>query len=107
MKNKQGQSQIIYIFMLGIIFFFMGLALASPLNDVINGARSQSFEGYYYNDTEGQWYIQEGVTTDCSNESISNQGKAVCTSLDIIKPTFLGILLGLGAMVVGGIAIRG
>jgi hypothetical protein len=105
--SKRGQAQILLIFMVGIVMFFLGLGLASPITDVIKDARSQSFEGYYYNDTEGQWYIQEGVVVDCNNASISNQGKSVCTSLDIIPPFFIGCIFGFASMVIVGVAIRG
>lgn len=107
MKNKKGQAQILFIFMVGIVLFFLGLGLAPAINDTINNARGQSFEGYSYDSVDGMWVINDSTPIDCSNESISNQGKAVCTSLDAIKPFWLGCIFGLAGMVIVGVAIRG
>ena len=85
-KNKKG-STIFFIFMMGIIFFVLGMALANPLKETLDEARGV-----------------DGL--DCNNASISNQYKAYCTSVDIFLPLFVGLIFGLGGMLIGGIATR-
>lgn len=105
-KNKRGQAQILFVFMIGIVLFFLGLGLSPAVNDTINGARGQSHEGYVYNVDKSQWEINSSVTIDCANETLSNQNKAVCTSEDMFKPLWVGLIFGLAGLVIGGIAIR-
>jgi hypothetical protein len=84
--NKKG-STIFIIFMLGIVFFILGMALAPVLTNVTNEARGPS-------------------QLDCYNASISNQDKANCTSVDMLPPFFTGIVFGLAGILIGGIIIR-
>lgn len=79
--NKKG-AVFIYVFMLAVLCFFLGYALASPLSEV-------TYEAY----TNSQ--------IDCTNSSISNQNKAVCAQIDIIAPVFVGIIFGLGGALLG------
>lgn len=85
--NKRGQGTIFFIFMMGIIFFLMGMALANPLKEVLDEARGV-----------------DGL--DCSNVSISNEYKAYCTSVDIFLPLFVGTLFGLAGVLISSVAIR-
>lgn len=105
-KYKKGQAQILVVFMLGVVLFFLGYALAPAINDSINHSRSQSFEGYYYDVADGNWKINESVTVNCTSEDLSNQGRSICTQLDVIKPVWVGLMFGFAGMVIGGIAIR-
>ena len=105
-SDKRGQAQIMLVFMLGVLFFVIGLGLASPLNNIIKEVRGQSFEGYYYNVDKSVWEVNDSVVVNCTDASLSNQNKAVCTSLDVIPPFFIGIIFGLAGMAIGGIAIR-
>ncbi len=76
--NKKGIAVFIY-FMMGVLFFVLGLALAPAL-------------------TENSDEVREDL--DCSNESISNQNKAICYQVDVISPVFIGVIFG-----IAGIAI--
>jgi len=83
--NKLGQVGFLSL-MLAIVFFLLGLALAPPLNDVVQGDGVRGANGY-----------------DCANVSISSQDKALCTQTDLIPPFFVAIILGLGGMLLGRI----
>lgn len=80
--NKKGVAILVY-FMLGIMFFLVGLALSAPLQEVVGGDNVMGADGL-----------------NCSNPSISNQDKAVCTSVDVIPPIYIAILFGLGGMLI-------
>lgn len=71
---------MILAFMLGVIFFLLGMGLAKPLTDVTNEARNP-----------------DGL--DCANVSLSNQDKANCTAVDTIPPVFIGIVFGLAGLI--------
>lgn len=87
--NKKGSS-IFISFMLGIVFFILGMALAPAIVQ----ASAESM-------------LDLNCTTNyLVNDSVTNQNKAVCTQLDLFAPLFTGILFGLGGMLVGAIAIR-
>lgn len=83
--NKRGYT-IFFSIMLGVIFFVLGLALANPLKETIVESRGVSY-------------------LDCTNSSISDQNKAVCTSLDIMQPLYIGVIFGLAGLLFGG-AVR-
>ena len=104
--NNKGQAQILFIFMIGIVLFFLGLALSPAINDTINETRGSHYGGYVFNAEKSQWEINESAQINCTDASISNQDKAVCTSLDIIPAFFIGIVFGLAGLIIGGIAIR-
>lgn len=106
MRNKRGQAQILFIFMIGIVLFFLGLALSPGVNDTINEVRGNHYGGYYYDAVEGNWYINSSAEVNCSDATLSNQDKAVCTSSDMFKPLWVGLVFGLAGLVIGGIAIR-
>ena len=77
MKNKKGQSQPFFLFMIGVIIFIIALALATPL---IRNSEKVMGE------------------MDCSNSSISTTEKISCTVTDTVAPFILAILIGLGAV---------
>lgn len=82
--NKKGLA-VFVAFMLAIVFFVLGMALAPPIKQTVSESMLQ---------------------LDCSNSSISNQDKAVCTQLDFYTPLFTGVMFGLAGFLLGGIAIR-
>lgn len=84
--NKRGYA-IFFAFMMGIVFFLLGMALAPALKDVTTEARNDS-------------------QLDCSNISISDQNKAICTQIDIFQPLYVGVIMGLAGLILGGIALR-
>jgi len=75
-SNKKGQS-IFFILMIGVVFFLLGLALTPALVDVSNEAMASP-------------------EINCSSDSITDQDKAVCTSIDIQSFLFFGTIFGLG-----------
>lgn len=82
--NKSGMV-FFYLFMIGVVFFILGLALAPALNDVIKG-----------DDVIGD----NGL--NCSSELISNQDKSICYQIDVIPPLFIGLVFGLGGILIAG-----
>ena len=85
--NKRGVAVLVY-FMLGVVFFLVGLGLSQPLNEIIGGDDVMGSNGL-----------------DCANESISNQDKANCKGVEIIHPVYIAVILGLGAMLITRIII--
>ena len=81
--NKRGQVGF-YSLMVAICIFILALALAFPLNEVIQGDKVRGAEGY-----------------DCANESISKEYKALCTQTDLISPLFIAVILGIGGILLG------
>lgn len=84
LKGKRGFS-LIFAFMIGILLFFLGIALAPALKDTVHSA------------------VVDPII-DCHNTSISNQAKAVCTQLDLYLPLWVGLMFGLGGAVLTGLA---
>jgi len=84
--NNKGQT-IFFILMLGVLFFVLALALAPSVHSIVG----ESMDSHLLN---------------CSNSSISDQSKAVCTSLDMTSFLFTGVLFGLAGLLIGGIAVR-
>ncbi len=87
-KDKKGQVAFIAV-MIGVILIVLGLALAPALKDVING-----------DDVMGE----NGL--NCSNENITNQDKALCTSIDSTSPLYVMVIFGLALMLFGRIVIQ-
>lgn len=77
MRGKQGTATIVY-FMIGVLFFVLGLALAPALKDTTGESRDE---------------------LDCSNSSISNQDKGVCYQLDTFTPLYIGLLFGFASII--------
>jgi hypothetical protein len=77
--NNKAQTFAVY-FMLGVVFIVLALSLSYPIKQVIDTARSDY---------------------SCDVAS-SHYDKSFCTSLDIITPLFILLILGFA-----GILIRG
>ncbi len=69
--------------MLGITFLVLALALTPGLFTVTEEATSTA-------------------ELNCSSPSISDQDKAVCTSLDIMPFLYFGAIMGLASMLIAG-----
>ena len=74
-KNKRGQFQPFYLFMIAVIIFILAFALITPLTN-----------------SSGQ------IMTDlnCSNSSIPYYQKITCTVVDIIPAWIIALILSLG-----------
>lgn len=74
-KNKRGQFQQFYLFMIAVIIFILAFALITPLTN-----------------SSGQ------IMTDlnCSNSSIPYYQKITCTVVDIIPAWIIALILSLG-----------
>lgn len=80
-KNKRGVVAF-YLFMLGVVFFVLGMALAPVLTDSMGE-------------------VQDNL--DCDNVSISNQNKILCYQVDSISPLFIGVIFGFAGIILGRI----
>lgn len=85
-KGKKGTA-IFFVLMMGIVFFVLGLAIAPAIQEVT----WESTHNDYYN---------------CSDSSISNQDKAVCTQTDAMMPLYVGIVFGLAGILIGAVGMR-
>ena len=83
--NKKGVA-VLVSFMMGIVFFLLGLALAGVSTDIVSDDKVMGANGL-----------------DCANESISNQDKANCRGTEILFPVYIAVIFGLAAMLVTGI----
>ncbi len=81
--NKKGQT-VFFLLSLSIVFIVLALALTPALTDVTSEA-------------------MDSPQLNCSNSSISDQDKAVCTSLDIFPFLYIVTLLGLMGLLLKGI----
>jgi ABC-type sugar transport system substrate-binding protein len=79
--NKRGTSFFL-ILMLAVIFFLLGLALASPLNAVVQESRTTA-------------------ALNCTNSSIDSYKKGACVITDLYSPYFVGILFGIAGAILG------
>ncbi len=78
MKSKKGMAAI-YYFMIAILFFVVGLAIAPALINTSDESQTE---------------------LDCTNSSISNQDKSVCYQIDSMAPVYIGIIFGLGGIII-------
>ena len=79
--NKLGQSSI-YLFMIAIIFFFIGINLAYPLVQTV-----------------GESMLQLNCTPHyLTNSTLDNQTKIYCVGLDTFSFLFVGLAFGLGGL---------
>lgn len=83
--NKRGFT-VIYAFMLGVLLFCLGFALAPALKDVVHQTMSDPL-------------------LSCDSPDISNYMKGVCTQIDYFTPLFFGLILGLAGVILGGMAL--
>ena len=84
--NKRGNT-VFFLLMIGILFFILGLALTPALSQTISESTSTA-------------------QLNCSNSSISDQDKAVCTSIDAQNFLFMGTIFGLAGILLAGAVIR-
>ena len=84
--NKKG-STILLAFMLGTLFFIVGLALAAPLKDFLTETMNQA-----------------GVIS-CPT-AVDQQTKSYCTAIDMLLPLFIGVVFGSAGFLLTGVAIR-
>jgi len=85
--NKKGMA-VFFLLMIGIVFFILGLALTPILTDAATESTSTA-------------------QLNCSNtSSLTDQDKAVCTSIDIQPFLFLGTVFGLAGMLLAGAILR-
>ena len=81
--NKKAQGNLFFVLMMGITFIVLALALTPGIREVTTDAMNSS-------------------QIDCFNESISDQNKAICDSMDI-QPFLYGIvLIGLAGILLKG-----
>ncbi len=86
--DRKGFGNMFFILMIGIVFFVLGLALTPALTDITNEATSTP-------------------QLNCTNSSsLSEQDKAVCTSLDIMPFLFFGTVLGLAGILLSAATLR-
>lgn len=82
-SNKKAQGNLFFILMMGIMFILLALALTPGIREATTDAMNSS-------------------QIDCFNESISDQNKAVCDSMDI-QPFLYGIaIIGLAGILLKG-----
>ena len=85
--NKRGQTQVFFILMMGIIFFILGLALTPAISQ-----------------TNSE--VTNTAELNCSLDNLTKVQKSVCVQTDMFAPYYLGILLGLAGLILGGIATQ-
>ena len=85
--NKKAQTQIFFIFMMGIVFFILGMALAPAVSQVVS-ERTNTEE------------------LNCSLDNLTKVQQSVCTQLDIFSPFWLGICFGLAGLLLGAVAVN-
>jgi len=86
--NKKAQANVFVYLMIGVVFFILGLALTPALTDITNEATSTT-------------------QLNCTNtSSLTDQDKAVCTSIDIQPFLFIGTVFGLAGVLLAGAIIR-
>ena len=78
---------MIYLFMVGMILFFVGLALAPVLQDVTN------------ENTHNE-------QLNCSAENLTKEDQSACTSMDLFNPYFIGIVFGIAGLLIGRVVIQ-
>lgn len=86
--DKKGSSYFV-AFMLGVLCFVLGMALAYPTQQVVNESM-----------------LNMNCTTNyLTNSSISNQDRAICTQMDFMISLFVGLLFGLAGLLIGRFAV--
>jgi hypothetical protein len=84
-RNNKGQV-IFYAFMLGITILVLALALAGPIKDQIDSARSPDTASH--------------IGLDCGNSSISVFDKTTCYVSDLTNFYFVGGLIFIAGAVI-------
>ena len=86
--NKLGQVAFVSL-MVGVVCFVLGLALSPAVKDIITSSTVMGVDGM-----------------NCDAVDITNQDKAICTSLDFFVPLFTSVIFGISGMLLGGLAVR-
>jgi len=81
--GKRGVGNLFFIIMIGLVFILLALALTPGLREVTNDSMNSS-------------------QLDCANESISDQNKAVCDSVDIMPFLYGVAIVGLAGLLLKG-----
>lgn len=81
--NKKAQGNLFFVLMMGVIFILLALAITPGIRDVTTDAMNSS-------------------QIDCFNESISDQNKAVCDSIDIQPFLYVVAIIGLAGILLKG-----
>lgn len=81
--NKKAQGNVFLLLMLGTIFIILALAITPGAREITNEAMNSP-------------------QIDCFNESISDQNKAVCDSIDIQPFLYGAALVGLAGILLKG-----
>lgn len=79
MMNKQGNTFIV-VLMMALLFFFIGLAIAAPLNEVVQEQRDNA---------------------NCSLTNLTIYQQGGCVIMDLYSPYFIGIIFALGGALIG------
>lgn len=87
LNSSKGSAVLVY-FMIGVLFFVIGLAIAAPLTQVVTGDKVMGADGL-----------------NCSNPNITNYYKGVCMSTDILPPIFIAVIFGLAGILISKILI--
>jgi len=81
--NNKGNVTIFVFLMIGVVVFFLALNLAYPMKQVASNAMAESN------------YTNHTVGLNCSTVT-AYQDRANCTMVDLMTPTLVLTLLGLG-----------
>jgi hypothetical protein len=82
MKNKKGFT-LLYSLMLGLLLFFVGLAIAPAMKDTVHQAMGDT-------------------SLNCSTTDVT-LFKASCTQIDFMLPLIVGICFGFAGFLIGGV----
>ncbi len=82
MKKAQLNPKFLIVLMLAVVVFVLAIALASPLNNVAQEARSGDL--------------------NCSSETLDSFQKGACVQIDLIPPFIIFLLLGAAGVLLGG-----
>ncbi len=88
--NKKAQANVFIALMLGVVFFVLGIAFAPGTNEVVSDSLDQ----------------MNCTTNYLTNDSITNQARAVCVQIDSFNPLVSGLFFGFAGLVIGAIALR-
>ena len=81
--NKKAQLTYLFIFMMAIVFFVFGMAIAPALTQVSSESKNNP-------------------SLNCTQTNLTEQDKTNCTTQDIMPPFFVGIVFALAVLIIGG-----
>lgn len=85
--SSKGSAVLVY-FMVGVLFFVVGLSLATPLIKVVTSDGVMGVDGL-----------------NCSSVNVTNYYKGVCMSVDVLSPMFIAIIFGLAGILISKILL--